>query len=38
LRFVTQSNCNVIEKVEGVIVIVIIIEQIWCNWSNSDQN
>jgi len=31
LRFVTQSNCNVNEKFEGVIVI----EQIWCNWTNS---
>jgi len=38
LRFLAQSNCNcnVIEKFGGVIVIVIIFEQIWCNWSNSD--
>jgi len=34
LRFLAQSNCNAIEKFGGVI--VIIIEQIWCNWSNSD--
>jgi len=37
LRFLAQSNCNcnVIEKFGGVIVVVIIIEQIWCYWSNS---
>ena len=35
LRFLAQNNCNIIENFEGVIVIAIIMELIWCNWSNS---
>jgi len=30
-----NCNCNVIDKFESVIVIIIVIELKWCNWSNS---
>jgi len=38
--FLAQNNCNcnVIDKFEGVIVIIIVIELKWCNWSNSGIN
>jgi len=35
LIFLAQNNCNVIDRFEIVIVIIIVIELKWCNWSNS---
>jgi len=37
LTFLAQNdcNCNLIDRFESVIVVIIVIELKWCNWSNS---